>query len=152
MRVITEYTDETRSAWTSAFFQERGRRTLLACQFDFLESKTVRFHVTLVSRPRIRTLNREYRGQDAATDVLSFGEYTDRQALAHAAGSEVFLGEIFLSPAYIRVAAREDRVILEREMTYVFSHGVLHLVGFDHEEEMFAIQEAVTDPPGLSMS
>ncbi|HCJ45705.1 MAG TPA: hypothetical protein DHV33_02200, partial [Candidatus Moranbacteria bacterium] len=38
-----------------------------------------------------------------------------------------------------------DKVTFEREMTYIFSHGVLHLIGFDHEEEMFTLQEQVTD-------
>lgn len=145
MRVFLEYIDETSAPFAKDFFQEIASRTLEECGFPFLQDKEIRVNAILVSQDKIRELNREYRDKDAVTDVLSFGEYADRKALAAAADTEMFLGELFLSPDFIEAAAKEDRVTFEREMTYIFSHGVLHLLGFDHEEEMFAIQERVTD-------
>ncbi len=111
----------------------------------FLEDKEIRLNVIAVSEEKIRELNREYRGKDAVTDVLSFGEYAAREELAEETKKEIFLGELFLCSLFIKAAAKEDGVTFEREMAYIFSHGVLHLVGFDHEEEMFAIQERVTN-------
>ena len=60
-------------------------------------------------------------------------------------GAVVVLGQLFLCYDYIKRAAEEDGVSLEREMAYVLSHGVLHLLGYDHTEEMFAIQDTISE-------
>lgn len=145
MRVTVEYADEVSTPFPEKFFQEIASRTLEECHFPFLEGKAVSLNAVAVSEEKIQELNQIYRGKDAVTDVLSFGEYPDREALAAAALPEIFLGELFFCPLFIEAAAKEDGVTFEREMAYIFSHGVLHLVGFDHEEAMFEIQERVTD-------
>jgi probable rRNA maturation factor len=145
MKVILEYAEEAPTPFAKEFFQEVAARTLAECGFSFLQGKDVRLNAIAVSEAKIRTLNREYRGKDAVTDILSFGDFSDREALAEEKGKEIFLGELFFSPAFIEAAAAEDQVTFEREMAYIFSHGILHLLGFDHEEAMFAIQERVTD-------
>lgn len=145
MHVMLEYSEEQKSSFSEDFFQTVAARTLEECHFSFLRGKAVRLGAVSVSEEKIRELNRTYRGKDAVTDILSFGEYADRKALEKETEQEIFLGELLLSPSFIEAAAGKDGVTLEREMAYVFSHGVLHLVGFDHEEEMFAIQERVTD-------
>lgn len=145
MHVIVEYTEEVKTSFSEDFFQEVAERALEECQFPFLQGKEISLNVVAVSPEKIQELNAKYRGKDSVTDVLSFGEYSDRYALEEVVEEEIFLGEIFLCSAFIENAAKEDDVTLAREMTYIFSHGVLHLVGFDHEEEMFTIQERVTD-------
>ncbi|MDO8565934.1 MAG: rRNA maturation RNase YbeY [Candidatus Moranbacteria bacterium] len=145
MHVVVEYIGETKTSFQENFFQKIAERTLEECQFSFLREKEISLNVVAVSPEKIQELNAKYRGKDSVTDVLSFGEYTDKDALEQTAEEEVFLGEIFFCPVFIEKAAEEDDVLFEREMTYIFSHGVLHLVGFDHEEEMFTIQERVTD-------
>ncbi|OGI16196.1 MAG: rRNA maturation RNase YbeY [Candidatus Moranbacteria bacterium RIFCSPHIGHO2_12_FULL_54_9] len=145
MHVTLDYTAETEVPFEEAFFNEVASRTLEECRFPFLHGKEVSLNVIAVTGERIRELNRTYRDKDAVTDVLSFGEYADREALARVAEQDIFLGDIFFCPAFIAQAAAEDEVTFQREMTYIFSHGVLHLVGFDHEEEMFEIQDRVTD-------
>jgi probable rRNA maturation factor len=145
MRVTVEYADEVSTPFPEKFFQEIASRTLEECHFSFLKEKTISLNAIAVSEEKIQELNQAYRGKDAVTDILSFGEYADREALAAAALPEIFLGELFFCPLFIEAAAKEDGVTMEREMAYIFSHGVLHLVGFDHEEEMFEIQERVTD-------
>lgn len=145
MHVTLEYSEEAPTPFTEDFFQEVAVRTLEECDFSFLRGKEVRLNVVSVSSEKMRELNRTYRDKDAATDILSFAEYEDQEALAEAGEKDIFLGELFFCPAFILDAAEEDEVTFEREMVYIFSHGVLHLVGFDHEEAMFAIQERVTD-------
>ena len=145
MRVTIEYVDEAATPFPEEFFQAIALRTLEECHFSFLQEQTISLNAIAVSKEKIQELNQAYRGKDAVTDILSFGEYPDREALAATALPEIFLGELFFCPAFIEAAAVEDGVTFEREMAYIFSHGVLHLVGFDHEEEMFAIQERVTD-------
>lgn len=145
MHLTLEYTEEAKTPFSEKFFQTIAEKTLEECQFSFLEEKEISLNVIAVSSEKIRELNTRYRGKDSVTDVLSFGEYTDRDALEEGEEEQIFLGEIFFCPTFIENAAKEDDVTFEREMVYIFSHGVLHLVGFDHEEEMFAIQESVTD-------
>lgn len=145
MRVTVEYVEEIPTPFAKEFFQKVANRTLEECHFSFLQGKIIRLNAIAIPEEKIRELNQKYRDKDAVTDILSFGEYADREALAAAADTEIFLGELFLAPDFIEAAAKEDGVTFEREMAYIFSHGVLHLVGFDHEEEMFAIQERVTD-------
>lgn len=145
MHVALEYTEEAESSFTEDFFQAIAARVLEECQFSFLQEKEISLNVVAVTPEKIQKLNSKYRGKDSVTDILSFGEYAGKEALEQAVEDEIFLGEIFFCPKFIELSAEEDRVTLERETAYVFSHGVLHLVGFDHEEEMFAIQERVTD-------
>ncbi|MFZ2299524.1 MAG: rRNA maturation RNase YbeY [Candidatus Moraniibacteriota bacterium] len=145
MQVTLEYTEETATPFGEEFFQGVAARTLEECHFPFLRGKDVRLSAVAVSTEKIRELNMRYRDKDQATDILSFGEYAGREELAEETAQGIFLGEIFFCPAFIAKAAAEDEVTLRREMAYIFSHGVLHLIGYDHEEEMFAIQELVTD-------
>lgn len=145
MHVTLEYTGEVQAPFQEDFFKRVAEKTLAECNFSFLKGKDIRLNVVTVSQKKIQALNGKYRGNDTVTDVLSFGEYTNRGALEQEPSDEIFLGEILLCPSYIENAATEDTVTFEREMVYIFSHGVLHLLGFDHEEEMFAIQERVTD-------
>lgn len=145
MHVTLEYTEEAKTPFSESFFQSIAEKTLEKCQFSFLEGKEISLNVIAVSAEKIQELNMKYLGKDNVTDVLSFGEYADRDALEEGEEESIFLGEIFLCPTFIENSAKEDDVTFERELVYIFSHGVLHLAGFDHEEEMFAIQESVTD-------
>lgn len=146
--VVLEYTEEVKTPFARDFFQKIAERTLAECRFSFLREKEIRLNAIAVSENKIKKLNNEYRGKDAVTDILSFGEYETRLVLEKEKRKEIFLGEIFFSPDFI--IKRDDllgktKAVMMREMAYIFSHGVLHLVGFDHEEEMFAIQEKVLE-------
>lgn len=145
MHVTLEYTEEVKTPFSEKFFQTIAQRTIEECQLPFLDGKEVHINVVAVSEKKIQELNTTYLGKERVTDILSFGEYAKKKVLEQEVEKEVFLGEIFFCPVFIENAAKEDSVTFEREMVYIFSHGVLHLVGFDHEEEMFAIQEKVTD-------
>lgn len=77
----------------------------------------------LVGDRAIRSLNRRWRGKDRATDVLSFP----------AAGPGPLLGDVVISLDTARRAAAEARRALEDELDRYLAHGLLHLLGHDHE-------------------
>lgn len=77
--------------------------------------------VLLAGNPRIRELNRAYRGMDKPTDVLSFPM-----------DDEHLLGDIVISVDKAREQAERFGVTLEEEMARLMVHGLLHLIGYDH--------------------
>ncbi|MFA6890433.1 MAG: rRNA maturation RNase YbeY, partial [Bacilli bacterium] len=90
----------------------------------------------------IQDINRQYRHLDAVTDVISFEE--------HDPG---YLGEIFISIDRLIGQAKEFHHGNERECAFLICHGILHLLGYDHqtpEEEviMFALQEDILERCG----
>jgi probable rRNA maturation factor len=80
----------------------------------------------------IHTLNRQYRGQDKPTDILSFA-----QAEGEAAALEgpLLMGDLVLSTDTARRQARAGRRSLARETEWLLAHGMLHLLGYDDETE-----------------
>ena len=103
--------------------------------------------VALVSEEEIKTLNKTYRGRDESTDILSFPDaFAEREGPAKGVFREdVFLGELVLSCAKIKKYATMDGVGTKRAFAFVLSHGLLHLLGWRHSPEMFALQDKVTD-------
>jgi probable rRNA maturation factor len=86
--------------------------------------------LSLVNDDAIRALNREYRGRDAATDVLSFplGE-TSKSSVR-----ETLLGDVVISIDTARRQAEQYDASLQREIYRLLIHGILHLKGHDHQE------------------
>ncbi|HWE63922.1 MAG TPA: rRNA maturation RNase YbeY [Chloroflexota bacterium] len=104
--------------------------------------------VTLVDDSRIQELNRLYRGIDAPTDVLSFSqlEGTGPQARDLPADYPVPLGDIVISIPRLRAQAVDYGHSEARELGFLLVHGLLHLLGYDHqtpddEQEMRAAEE-----------
>ena len=101
--------------------------------------------VTLVSSEEICRLNREFRGVDRPTDVLSFPLTEEGEEFEE---KEVCLGDIILCPKVIFSQAKEFGTSYRQEMCLMAIHSTLHLLGWDHmeekeKEEMFARQEAI---------
>ena len=89
--------------------------------------------VTFVEPDEIRTLNRTYRDTDRVTDVLSFPQFEDCNALPEA--GEICLGDVVICREKAVQQAEEFGHTFEREILYLFTHSVLHLLGYDHMEE-----------------
>lgn len=113
--------------------------------------------LTLVDNVRIHELNREYRGVDRPTDVLSFALMEAHEDEPEIIGFEdEALGDIIISVERAREQAEEYGHSLEREMVYLAVHGVLHLLGYDHEHdeeksEMRAEEEKIMKLLGLQI-
>ncbi len=93
--------------------------------------------VSIVGNEEIKSLNKQYRGKDSITDVLSF---EDGDMLPD---GRVFLGSIIISGERALEQAQEIGNSFEEELRFLFLHGLLHLLGFDHETdngEMFELQ------------
>ncbi|GGF78256.1 endoribonuclease YbeY [Paenibacillus albidus] len=121
--------------------------------------------LTFVDNERIHELNREYRGIDRPTDVLSFamnetGEDEPEIIYELEEGEELadlpdMLGDIIISVTRAQEQALEYGHSLERELGFLFVHGFLHLLGYDHQDEaaeaeMMSKQESVLAQVGLT--
>lgn len=126
------------------FFEQVASETLDVSNVNCLEGKEISISVALVSEDEIRQINNNYRQKNQVTDVLSFAEYAKIEEICNNVNKEIFLGEIILCPSYIKRSAVEQNVTFEFELAYIFSHGILHLLGFFHGEKMFFLQEKVT--------
>ncbi|MBP9728220.1 MAG: rRNA maturation RNase YbeY [Candidatus Moranbacteria bacterium] len=145
MNVLLHLSPEVAIPFDESFFLRVAEETLKECPPTLLLGKEeITLNVVAVSKERIQELNNTYRGKDAATDILSFSEYADTEAFRADVQKQIFLGEIFFCQDVIMEGATEDALTGAHEMIYVFSHGVLHLLGYDHCDEMFAIQDTVT--------
>jgi probable rRNA maturation factor len=93
--------------------------------------------VAIVSDDRIRALNRQYRGLDVATDVLSFSvEASDLEPLT----PNPCLGDIVIARGVARRQARRARHSEGVELRVLALHGLLHLLGYDHERDRGEMQ------------
>lgn len=132
---------------STIFLRRVIRETLMrAHPHVFRSHRTVKLDMACITDIQMARLNGEYREKSQPTDILSFGLLEGVDAIRAVPKTGIIdLGQIMLSPEFIARSAMEDGVSWEREFTYVFSHGVLHLVGFNHEDQMFDIQDVVTD-------
>jgi len=109
--------------------------------------------VALMDDASIRLLNRDYRGKDAATNVLSFPVEEDDSFLPP--GERLPLGDIAVALETVtREAAEEDKTLAEH-LAHMVVHGTLHLLGYDHEqdseaEEMEALERDVLASLGIA--
>ncbi len=112
--------------------------------------------VTVTDNIHIHELNREYRGVDRPTDVLSFPMYsfTDDD-MPEEGPAPVVLGDIVISAERAKEQAVEYGHSFQREISFLTVHSVLHLLGYDHEvseeaeNEMFSLQDKIMDKLGI---
>lgn len=97
----------------------------------------VELGLVVTGQERIRQLNRDYRGRDEPTDVLAFAarEEADGQSpFVQPPDGVLHLGEVIISLPQAAAQAGERGHSLEKELAVLVIHGVLHLLGYDHEE------------------
>lgn len=111
----------------------------------------VNFNVIIVNNEFIHKMNKEYRGIDRPTDVISFALEDE-----HDIDYEDFrlLGDIYISIDKAKEQAKEYGHSLKREICFLSVHGLLHLLGYDHMEKedekvMFARQEMILNEAGI---
>jgi len=97
---------------------------------------TAEISVRLTDDDEVQVLNRDYRGKDKPTNVLSFPMVQKDllDGLANSDDGEVLLGDIVLAHGVTAAEAAEKGVTLAAHATHLIVHGTLHLLGFDHEE------------------
>jgi probable rRNA maturation factor len=117
---------------------------------------TVEISIRLTSDDEVQTLNRQYRGKDTPTNVLSFPMVQPDllETLANTDDGEVLLGDIVLAHETCVREAAERGVPLQDHAAHLIVHGVLHLLGHDHmtdadADTMEAIERDVMATLGL---
>ena len=79
----------------------------------------------------IRNLNKTYRGKDKATNVLSFP--STESLLPGEENEPVHIGDVILAYDYVSEEAKNEKKVLQTHLSHLVVHGVLHLLGYDHE-------------------
>ena len=133
--------------------REEEYRNIMETAFSLLGvSVNYEVDVSLVDEEEIQTINREYRNIDKVTDVISFAFNDDDSELGAIVGEDIprLLGEIFVCVPRALQQAKEIGNSDERELSFLFCHGLLHLLGYDHmkkedEEVMFPLQEKILE-------
>ena len=118
----------------------------LVLQNEGLDPAFCEISVTFVDDETIREINRENRGVDSVTDVLSFPQFDDLAEIDQK--RPYLLGDVVLCTAQAQRQAEEFGHSVDRELVYLFVHSMCHLVGYDHmteeeKAEMRAAEEAV---------
>ena len=98
-----------------------------------LSHENAEISLSFVNLDEIHALNREYRGVDRPTDVLSFPMYESFEDIDDE--MPYLLGDVVICMDKVESQAAEFGHSREREAVYLFTHSILHLLGYDHEEE-----------------
>ncbi len=108
--------------------------------------------VSFLDEVGIRAINRDYRGKDSVTDVISFAFLDDKDEThrINEFEGDMMLGTILICEERAKAQAAEIGQSADRELCFLFVHGLLHLLGYDHiekedEETMFGLQRQVMD-------
>lgn len=117
----------------------------------YLNLNNVIFNVIFVDNSKIREINKEYRNIDRETDVISFALEDDKSFPKE---EYRVLGDIYISIDKAISQSKEYGHSLKRELCFLTTHGLLHLLGYDHmtkedEKEMFDLQEEILSNYGV---
>jgi probable rRNA maturation factor len=121
--------------WTKKIYKNLKSQKILKTEKDLI--------VVFVTSAKMKKLNSQFRGKNKHTDILSFEPI-----------EESSLGELVLCLPVLKKQAKEHELSLNHEIGYMLIHGVLHLLGYDHEKSakdakaMFNIQDTLFDKLG----
>lgn len=154
MNLSIDFLDEANEMTEEAIEQIEGLLNLAQKKLQITEP--CELSVTFVDNDRIQEINREYRGKDKPTDVISFAleELGEGEIQISGANMPRVLGDIIISTDKAREQATDYGHSVERELGFLAVHGFLHLLGYDHEteaeeKEMFDLQRSILDEYGL---
>ena len=99
-----------------------------------------RVSVLLCDDEDMRAMNHLYRGFDKATNVLSFAAGDDLQWAGDMPADEVMIGDIAIASETVMREASKVGIVAGDHLLHLFTHGVLHLLGYGHEEDSFAAE------------
>ncbi len=121
-----------------------------SCLKDYdLNKITLNGDILICGNKKIHEINKEYRHKDRPTDVITFALFADDETSSDIDG-EIYLGEIIISADQTKIQADENKKTFEEELHFLLSHGILHLLGFDHQDEetytfMINLQDKILD-------
>ena len=116
------------SAWLQTWFEQ------LKVEHNLAEECELSLQLT--SDRQIQTLNHQYRSFDKPTDVLAFAATESEIILPEELAEPLYLGDIIISLDTAAKQAQEQQHTLVVELAWLASHGVLHLLGWDHPDDI----------------
>lgn len=142
---VFNQTEEKRWSRYKKDFITISERTQKVLRLDHDYSASVIF----VTPEEIHEINRDYRNIDRPTDVISFA-LKDSEDDYEIMEGENELGDIFINIQAVVLQAHDYGHSLRREVCFLFTHGLLHLLGYDHMEKqdekvMFELQDVILD-------
>jgi len=143
MKAIVELHASYWNKYDEKLLTQIAQETIKISDIINCDDKEITISVAVVDEHEMQRVNNQLRGKDAVTNVLSIGDYSDQKNIAQESKSEIFLGEVILCYNYIEQIAREDNVSIDKEFFTIYAHGILHLLGFAHSEEMFYLQDSI---------
>lgn len=154
MSLVIDFIDET-NEFPQQFTARLEELLNFAAEAEGIEYDS-EVSVTIVTNDRIQEINRDYRGINRPTDVISFAleELGEDELEIQGEGIPRVLGDIIISLSKAKEQAEEYGHSLERELGFLSVHGFLHLLGYDHmtaadEEKMFSRQRDILNEFGL---
>ena len=141
---------DSRTDW-SALADRAARAALAASRFAAILPAEAEVSIKFTSDAEVQTLNAEWRGKDKPTNVLSF-PMAEPEDLAAAP----MLGDIVLARGVCEAEAADKRITVESHAAHLVVHGMLHLLGYDHEtsdadaEEMEGIERRALASLGIA--
>ena len=102
-------------------------------EMEGVDENLAEISLTFVDMEEIQQLNREYRDTDSVTDVLSFPQFESKDEFPET--GEIIMGDVVICTEKAMLQAEEFGHSPEREIIYLFTHSLLHLMGYDHMEE-----------------
>jgi len=141
MKAKIQINNTTRAAIDEKLVQKAAKEVIAGEKDAVAPAESVDVSVAFVGPARIRQLNKTYRKHDTVTDVLSFGEDEscgdecdcDCGCDCQKSSSPLYLGELVICLSQVKKDAKESKVSVDYELAWVVVHGVLHLLGYDHE-------------------
>ncbi len=117
-------------------YKEIIKKVLKKCfEIEKLENKNLYVNVVLTNAKNIKSINKEHRGIDRETDVLSFPMFEKYEIANLDNTNEDILGDMVISIERVEEQAKEYGHSFERELAYMVVHSFYHLLGYDHMTE-----------------
>lgn len=140
MRTIVEINNLTKKRINPDFVKKIVRKTV---KFSGVKPDVFEISVVFVSEAEMRKISRKWKKKSKSTDVLSFNLNLGYNKSGIKPGQNYIGGEIVLCPEVIARNARENKANFSRELAFVLSHGVLHLLGWRHSVKMYQLQDKI---------
>ncbi len=145
------FTNETKTPVKKGFFESIAKefyKNLKPLVDKKLGGKNGDIDLILIPDKVMKKMNKEYRGKNTPTDVISFAylEVVESKKIK----TDVVAGDIFISVDTAKKQAKEKNLSLKKEMAELFIHGLLHCFGFDHKTEKQEIKMQKTASKILS--
>ncbi len=124
--------------------EDMATATSLTLKKEGVDFHNLEISLTFTSLDEIKNLNRDYRGNDKITDVLSFPQYENLEEIKEEIGylkesnyedNVFFLGDVVIALEKVKEQSEEFNHSFQRELMYLYIHSILHLLGFDHIDE-----------------